>query len=165
MSNAQQQNLPPGPRIRTDVVDVYVARRGALGLEFLQLRRARDPLRGSWQPIMGHIEAGESAVQAAKRETKEEVGLERSAALGLWQLEQVHPFFLAGSDEIVMSPRFVTEVGLAWKPVLNQEHSEFRWVQEAKVGEMFVWPGQRAAIAEASRVLRGDVGEEGLRVV
>jgi 8-oxo-dGTP pyrophosphatase MutT (NUDIX family) len=162
MDNAHTQKK--GPRIRTDIVDVYVARRGALGLEFLQLRRAKEPLRGSWQPIMGHVEAGETAVQTAKREAKEEVGLAGSGILGLWQLEQVHPFYIASSDEIVMSPRFVAEVGLTWKPVLNSEHSEFRWVQESKVGEMFVWPGQRAAIAEAGRVLRGDVGEEGLRV-
>jgi 8-oxo-dGTP pyrophosphatase MutT (NUDIX family) len=113
---------------------------------------------------MGHVEAGETAVQTAKREATEEVGLGGSVILGLWQLEQVHPFYIASSDEIVMSPRFVAEVGLSWKPVLNSEHSEFRWVQESKVGEMFVWPGQRAAIAEAGRVLRGDVGEEGLRV-
>lgn len=162
MDNAHTQKK--GPRIRTDIVDVYVARRGALGLEFLQLRRAKEPLRGSWQPIMGHVEAGETAVQTAKREATEEVGLGGSVILGLWQLEQVHPFYIASSDEIVMSPRFVAEVGLTWKPVLNSEHSEFRWVQESKVGEMFVWPGQRAAIAEAGRVLRGDVGEEGLRV-
>lgn len=160
MSNAAR-----GPRVRTDIVDVYVARRGALGLEFLQLKRAKEPLRGSWQPIMGHIESGETAVAAARREMREEVGLEGPAVLGLWQLEQVHPFFLAGSDEIVMSPRFAAEVAMAWRPVLNQEHSEFRWVQESNVGEMFVWPGQRAAIAEASRVLRGDISAEGLRIV
>ncbi len=144
-------------------------------------------MRGTWQPVMGHIEAGETAVAAAKREAAEEVGLVMGPALdsasstlvsaspaigsapplllGLWQLEQVHPFFLAASDEIVMSPRFIAEVGQMWKPVLNHEHSEWRWVQEAKVNELFVWPGQRLSISEAGRVMRGDISAEALRIV
>ena len=53
----------PGPQMRTDIVDVYVFRRPSLdagaAAEFLQLRRISGAMAGSWQPVMGHVEAGE----------------------------------------------------------------------------------------------------------
>ncbi len=135
------------PTIRCDVVDVYIFRRAARGVEFLQLLRAEEPLKSTWHPIMGHVHEGETAVQTAKREMLEEVGLESSLALGMWALEQTHPFFVARLDCICLSPRFVVEVGPQWTPVLNEEHSEWRWVPAADTSA-FVWPGQRAAVRE-----------------
>lgn len=141
-----------GPRIRTDIVDVYVVRASAAPHEpeLLQLRRVTSPLSGTWQPIMGHVEPGESAVDAAIRELREEVGLaiRSDFAQGFWALEQVHPFFLPEHDAIVMSPRFVVQVSPAFTPTLNHEHDAARWVRAADVRASFMWPGQRASIAE-----------------
>lgn len=177
-----------GPLIRADVVDVYIVRaagdRDADGawseapagssasspadIELLQLQRTKDPLRGSWQPVMGHIEAGETAVQAAMREMAEEVGLRVTlakagghqggggsdpACLGVWALEQVHPFYIAAIDCIVLSPRFVVLVSCDWTPKLNSEHGASRWVRAAAAAAHFTWPGQLAAIAELRSVL------------
>ena len=36
---------------------------------------ARTPMRGTWQPVMGHIEPGERARDTAVRELHEELGL------------------------------------------------------------------------------------------
>jgi len=150
-----------GPTVRTDIVDCYVFRRvaGAAGpgsVELLQLRRTARPLAGTWQPVMGHVEAGESAAQCVRRELEEEVGLVRAdgAIRGAWALEQVHPFFLPELDCVVMSPRFAVEVGASWEPRLNEEHGAARWVHSADAGLMFLWPGQRAAIAELLSLLR-----------
>lgn len=150
------------PELRADVVDVYIARRGTLGIEYLQLLRAQAPMQNTWQPVMGHIEAGETAVQGAKRELKEETGLAcgDDHMLALYALEQTHPFFLAELDCVMMSPRFVAEVRAGWNPslqvlVASGEHTQFRWVPENRVDDGFMWPGQRAALQEASRVLRG----------
>jgi ADP-ribose pyrophosphatase YjhB (NUDIX family) len=115
------------PRIRTDVVDAYVFRRAG-AIELLQLRRVEAPLDGTWHPVMGHLETGETATACMWRELHEETGLTPSGALGAWALEQVHPFFLADRDEIVMSPRFAVEVGAGWAPTLNGEHDAHRWV-------------------------------------
>jgi len=101
------------PRIRTDIVDVFVFHRlpAAPTARFLQMRRATEPARGSWQPVMGHIEGDETALHAACRELLEETGygVERGI-VDMWQLERVNTFFMASRDQIVMSPGFAVEV-------------------------------------------------------
>jgi 8-oxo-dGTP pyrophosphatase MutT (NUDIX family) len=142
---------PVGVRIRSDIVDVYIFRICDGGVvEFLQLRRTRDPMRGAWHPVMGHMQAGESAIDCARREVGEEVGLDARApeALGSWQLEQVRPFFLAEADAIVLSPRLALRVTADWTPRLNDEHDAARWVAIDRVDESFCWPGQRECCRE-----------------
>lgn len=185
--NAAGYRLTPGAGavVRSDIVDVYVFRRAAArtrGVEFLQLWRSSEPLAKSWHPVMGHIEAGETAVECAMREVREEIGVnvggkeatapsrrkwssearvsgERATRVtksrsidnpvaGMWALEQVHPYFIAAINTIVMSARFAMEVTSGWKPVLNDEHGDYRWVRERAIGSSFLWPGQVAACRE-----------------
>lgn len=185
-----------GPLMRTDVVDVYVfrrvparrgvaagkdaggsaAKRGATRVEFLQVLRSSEPLAHTWHPVMGHIEAGETAVECAMREIEEELGISVSlrsdaptrspgagttnsrrgglaAVEGFWALEQVHPFYIAAINMIVMSPRFALEVNAEWTPRLNEEHGEFRWIDASRVTEAFMWPGQAAACDEVIKYI------------
>lgn len=128
---------------------------------FLQMRRlpGAEPLAGTWQPVIGHIEPGERAIDAAWRELSEEAGLSRgdAALVGLWSLEGVHPYFLARADAIVMPPRFAVRVAPAWSPTLTpgpaQEHDAFRWVWPTDVGEAFLWPGQCHACIEIETLI------------
>jgi dATP pyrophosphohydrolase len=115
----------------------------------LQLLRAGDPLRNTWQPVMGHVEAGETAARAALRELEEETGLSRRAPalLGFWALEQVSPFYVAALDAVVLSPRFAVRVAPAWSPVICPEHESFRWARGDDAAA-FMWPGQRTAVRE-----------------
>ena len=124
-----------GAKIRADVVDVYVFARaprtevrndphadagdawpgrggGGTEIQFLQLLRAGAPLDKTWQPVMGHANAGETSVACAWREMDEELGLKLGdpAILGMWALEQVYPFYIAAIDTVVISPRFCCEV-------------------------------------------------------
>jgi dihydroneopterin triphosphate diphosphatase len=141
------------PTLRTDLVDVYVFRRSP-SVEFLQLQRAGEPLAGTWQPVMGHIESGESATQCAFRELHEETGLAPASEhlLGFWALQEVHPYYLAAADAVMLSPRFAAEVSDGWSPTLNHEHTGYRWVAAADVGTSFLWR-QKAACREVLTVL------------
>ncbi len=147
------------PKPRSNIIDVYIVREHAHSpaCDFLQMRRAESPLRATWQPLMGHLDPGETAVAGAIREMLEEVGLSARprdpALLDFLALEQVHPYFLAELDVIVFSPRFVAVVNSAWEPTLNAEHDAHRWVAPEAVNASFMWPGQRAACAEILQIL------------
>ncbi|MDX9912243.1 MAG: NUDIX domain-containing protein [Phycisphaerales bacterium] len=149
-----------GARVRSDIVDVYVFRRagsstgGRDTIEFLQLRRSREPMRGTWQPVMGHVEAGETSAQAAMRELREEAGLDANdpRVAGFWALERVHPFYLLERDEVVLSPRFAVEVAREWEPMLDASHDAHRWVTRT---EDFHWADQHDSVREIlERVIR-----------
>jgi len=147
-----------GARMRADIVDVYVFRvpqNSAGAVEFLLLERAAEPLAGTWHPLMGHVESGETAPRTAIRELREEVGLGAGdgALLGLWALEQVHPYYVPELDCIVLSPRFAARVTPFWEPTLNHEHSDYRWVTALNTDpdaalRQFLWPGQKNAVRE-----------------
>lgn len=169
-NDARRPSLPAGPVIRTDVLDVYLFRRVGTKeeIELLQLLRASEPLAKTWQPVMGHIEPGETATAGMWRELFEETGLAPGDArlLGAWALEGVHPYLVARLDTIFMSPRFAVEVHPDWTPTLCAEHSDWRWVALARIQEHFMWPGQLASIGElAERVLApGSLCEDSLRL-
>lgn len=166
-----------GARIRADVVDVYIFRRentaGASNppgaIEFLQLRRAKEPLKGTWHPLMGHVEDGERCAECALRELREEVGLSPNdpQCRGVWALEQVHPYYVPQIDSVVLSPRFVVEAAPGWEPKRNDEHDAHRWVDAASVESSFLWPGQKAACAEIVREIApdGSASRAHLRIV
>lgn len=158
-----------GPALRTDIIDVYVARAAEAGPApdgLLQLRRTREPAAATWQPVMGHIEPGERAVETLWRELSEEIGLDRSGVRRAWSLERVRPFFLAERDEIVLSPRFAVEVPPGWSPKLNTEHDAARWAPLVEAERWFMWPGQREAIAEIRGLFEpGSLSEPVLRLL
>jgi dATP pyrophosphohydrolase len=137
-------------------------------IRFLQLLRCGAPLDNTWQPVMGHVHAGETSVRCALREMHEELGLapDDPDLLGLWALEQVHPFYIAAIDTIVLSPRFCAEVRPGWSPTLNHEHTAHRWVRGADIDRDFMWPGQKACCREILREIVADdsLGRDRLRI-
>jgi len=153
---------PPGPRVRTDIIDIYVFRRDGESIQLLQCRRTKPPAQGTWQPVMGRIERGETAAHAALRELREETGLEPAGPgfIAMWALEGVHPYFFSAFDALVMSPRFAAEVSLSWQPTLNHEHDGARWVDARDADHCFAWPGQRLAICELLGWLRPKPGPD-----
>lgn len=137
-----------GPAIRTDIVEVFPFARRGEDVVFLQLRRKNPPAAGSWQPVMGHIEQGERAVDAALRELTEETGLSPRMlpdGRALWQLEAVDTFFLASANCIMMCPGFAVEVDPDQAITIDDAHDQYRWIASNEIEQAFLWPGQRHA--------------------
>lgn len=138
--------LPAMPKVASNFVDVWVRRGAGEATEFLLLRRAAGRrLPGLWLPVMGHVEAGESAVAAAVREMREETGL---APRTLHQLDGVHAFFLAATDTVELTPVFSATVEAGASVTLSAEHDASEWLPFERARRTVPWPGQRRCLDE-----------------
>ncbi|HTS88681.1 MAG TPA: NUDIX domain-containing protein [Gemmatimonadales bacterium] len=150
--------------VRVAFVDVYVLRRGAQGLEVLTLRRARGGrCPGAWEVVHGSIEAGESPLDAALRELREETGL---APGRFYNLSRIELFFRHAADEIGLIPVFAAIVP-AREPRLSIEHDQAEWLPLKAAQARLSWPRERRALEDIEILLStGDAGplEDVLRV-
>lgn len=110
--------------------------------EVLLLKRTQT-LVGEWCQIAGSIEEGETAWQAALRELKEETGL---TPLDLYSADICEQFYEADRDAITMAPVFVASIDRDAEVVLNEEHSEYRWVSFVEAIDMVAFGGQRKVL-------------------
>ena len=151
--------------VRVAFVDAYVLRSGATGLEVLALRRGpggRSP--GSWETVHGHIEPGETPVQAVLREVREESGLEPAR---LYNVSRVEAFYRHRTDEIALIPVFAAVVSGAASPRHSREHDQAEWLAPPAAAARFSWPRERRALEDVLSILgSGDAGllEDVLRV-
>jgi len=105
----------------------------------LLLKRAmtESPYPGIWQVVSGKKLAGEHAADTARREVREETGVE---PIGLWALPFVNTFYAPGDDRIHAVPTFAAELAQDAGVQLSDEHSESRWVTRKDADAIVQWP-------------------------
>ena len=114
----------------------------------LVVRRARPPAYGLFTLPGGGVEAGETLAEAVIREVREETDL------------TIEPVALAGYREVIVRDaedrvqrHFVilpfAARWIAGEPKLNEELSEWRWVDPAEVASMPTTPGLAEIVANA----------------
>lgn len=123
----------PGAETRRAFSVAVYARRGD---RVLCIRHRR---LGTWLPIGGELEPGETPLEAARRELREETGLEGSFVPLAGACDGEPPGLigyeehLAGSKGLHMNFVFVAEVDPVAEVVPNDEFGEWRWVDAAEL--------------------------------
>ncbi len=132
--------------LRNDMICVYIVRPDAYGqsVEFLQLKRAKeDYLGGTWQTVYGTSEPGETAVEAALREMKEETNLTPAE---FYRIGIASTFYTNNNDTTWIVPTFCAFVKREDEVKINEEHEEIRWIPRAEIQQAFMWPSDRQAV-------------------
>ncbi len=130
--------------IESCLVEVNIIKIIENEIKFLLMKRSKEEkYPGVWQMVTGHIEKGETAKNAAIRETLEETGLH---ATNLWSIPHLNSFYNPETDTICFIPVFVTKVTHNFSPKLSNEHSEYLWAEHDYAKKLVAWPGQRTSI-------------------
>lgn len=123
--------------------------------EFAVLKRRDD---GNWQFVAGGGEDNETPLQAAQRETQEEIGL-AGEMIKLDSLSTVPKDCFAAADswgpEVYVIPQYCFAVNAGdTEPVLSQEHAEIKWLPYRQAYEILKWGSNRNALWELNERLK-----------
>lgn len=114
--------------MRTREAIVFVRR----GDDVLAVHRSPDQ-GGYWHSVAGGVEDGETYVDAAARELREETGL----------VADVAPLGRAFDYDGIRVEAFVADAPDGWEPTLDWEHDEYRWCSPVEAAELMYWPEPR----------------------
>lgn len=153
------------PGLRVGVVDVYLVCSVDAGWRVLVLQRAaqgtRCPL--AWEAVHGRIEPGERPEEAARREVREETGLDIDRLYNV----TTQAFYLHGVGAVQVAVAFCAFVREPLPPTLGPEHGAAEWLPFDQARARMAWPREREALDHARILLgTGDAGplEDVLRV-
>jgi 8-oxo-dGTP diphosphatase len=96
----------------------------------------------TWLPVGGELEPGETPLEAARRELREETGLEGAFLPLEHALDGVPPGLIgyeehqAGSKGMHLNFVFACQVPHVAEVVPNDEFDGYRWVDRAQLGEL-----------------------------
>jgi len=141
---ATSEAYPDNPRL---AVSAVIVRDG----KFLVVCRARPPAEGLFTLPGGRVKAGETLVQAVRREVREETGLtiEAHALAGYRDV-------ITRSGGGVESHFVVLTFAARWvagEPRPNEEISEIRWIRPAGLAALAATEGLGEIVAAAFEIL------------
>ena len=151
------------PRLRSNIVAIYIVRPSENGVELLMLQRPNGHrFAGAWQTVGGHIEEkqGETAWQAAIRELDEETGLDVEC---WYRIDRPETFYNPENDTIYFVPAFAALVPRDSEPVISDEHQAWRWQAPEQAVMSVGWAAMRDSILMVGQAL-ADPAHPGLGV-
>lgn len=152
-----EPGIGPAAGVRVSLIDLYVLRGAGPALRCLVLRRARGTrCTGAWEVVHGHIEPGETPVEAARREMLEETGLTPAR---LFSVSRVEAFYQHRTNEVALVPVFAAFVDENAEPTLGTEHDAAEWLAPDDARARVAWPREARALEDIVRMLgTGDAG-------
>ena len=133
------------PKIVCNIIEICIFSFENKEPLYLMLRRSKleKIYPDAWQIVTGSIEQGETALQGALRELKEETGYTPQK---FWIAPHVNSFYSVKNDTMNHAVVFAAQVPPKTNPVLSDEHYQFGWYPIEKAKAMCVWPGQIKAL-------------------
>src|SRR5439155_1727012 len=135
------QALDQVDRVGPDIIVLDLNMPGLDGYGVLSHLRSRPATGGrspgSWETVHGHIEPGETPVQAALRELREETGIEPAR---LYNVSRVEAFYRHQANEIVLIPVFAGVVDARAAVRHSAEHDRAEWLRPPEAAARFSWP-------------------------
>lgn len=112
-----------------------------------------------WQFIAGGVENGETTIEAAKRETIEESGVEPKIIKQLTCVAYVPAEVIAESRRqhwdkntfVIPEYSFAFECDL--EPTLSNEHTEYKWLTYDEARKLLKWDSNKVAMYEIKCIL------------
>ena len=141
----------PKPSVTVDVVIITL--RGE-ELQVLLVKRDISPYKGRWAIPGGFVHLDESLEAAARRELREETGLDTNQyALADWQVQNIYEIYpqwrhryppgITHNTEHVFGLQLPHTVAIRLAP---DEHLNFQWLAWQDAAEKVFSPSNRAAI-------------------
>ncbi len=118
--------------------------------EYLLLRNRE---RGEWGLPKGHAEPGESELQTARRETKEETGLTDLKRLRLFRTELRYPASRAGVRYLKAAVYFIARLR-SGEVALSEEHDAVLWARLPEALEQMPHENLKATLRAAGLFLK-----------
>ena len=130
-----------------NVVQVIVYR-WAPKLEYLILKRSPED-GGWWQPITGHIEPGETEMDALRRELDEEVGISKTKYVS----GQIYTYDYEMPDGKGRDMVYMVEVAADQAITLSAEHVQYEWATLEAALERLKYAGNKESLRRADLLL------------
>ena len=112
-----------------------------------------------WQFIAGGGENGETPIEAVKRETIEEIGVEPINIKQLTCIAYVPAEVIAESrrqhwnKNVYVIPEYSFAFQCDLEPVLSNEHNEYKWLTYDEARKLLKWDSNKVAIYEIKCIL------------
>lgn len=126
-----------------EVVTVFLRYSGRV----LVLKRSMyvGTYRGHWAGVSGYIEEGETPLEAAEREVREETGISKTSLV-----REGRPLSINDGDRRWVIHPFLFDVSTN-KLTLDWEHESCRWIEPEEVKGLNTVPGLYDALKEVLR--------------
>lgn len=116
-----------------------------------------------WQFIAGGGENGETPIEAAKRETIEEIGVEPKNIKQLTCIAYVPTEVIGKSKRqhwdkntyVIPEYSFAFECDL--EPLLSNEHTEYKWLTYDEARKLLKWDSNKVAMYEIDSIIKGNL--------
>jgi len=109
---------------------------------------------GHWGFPKGHIEVGESEMEAALRETREETGITEVQLISGFRKASRYHFYRGRRPVFKENVYFLGRAAFS-KPTLSREHTQCKWLPVAEARERLTFDNARYMLDAAEQLLSG----------